>query len=174
MSRTPTLPPTDKSMWRKLIARAHPDTGGDHELFIWTRAAMEAICSSFTAPEQQASPGPRPESHPRREWPSAEEADRVPFDREASFAELTRRAVAMVDGEPLAYARLLRLLYDCHPSPMHEVQQQRGGTYRQLAAAGHLVGMDKRERVGWYRLAESIPLSDRHAGHILSRLKEKS
>jgi hypothetical protein len=25
--------------------------------------------------------------------------------------------------------------------------------------------------VGWYRIAETIPLSQRHAGHILSRLK---
>lgn len=35
MSRTPTLPPTEPAMWRKLLARAHPDAGGDHELFIW-------------------------------------------------------------------------------------------------------------------------------------------
>jgi hypothetical protein len=27
---------------------------------------------------------------------------------------------------------------------------------------------------GWYLLAEGIPLSDRHAGHILSKLKRQA
>ena len=27
--RTPTLPPTEPTMWRKLLARTHPDAGGD-------------------------------------------------------------------------------------------------------------------------------------------------
>jgi hypothetical protein len=54
---------------------------------------------------------------------------------------------------------------------MHEMQRRRGASYKQLAAIGHAVEMTKRERVGWYRVCESIPLSDRHAGHILSKLK---
>lgn len=29
----------------------------------------------------------------------------------------------------------------------------------------------RRERSKWYRLAESIPLADRHAGHIIKHLK---
>jgi hypothetical protein len=37
-----------------------------------------------------------------------------------------------------------------------------------------MVGMSVTERSGWYRIAESIPLSDRHAGHILKRLKERA
>ncbi len=137
MSRTPTLPPTDRAMWRKLIACAHPDTGGDHELFIWTRAAMEAICSGFTAPEQQESPGRRT----RRERPSTEEPGRVPFDTLADFAALTRRAVAVAGEVEVPYTRLLRLLYDCRYSPVYETQER-----RRLAAAAHLVGLDKRER----------------------------
>jgi hypothetical protein len=35
-----------------------------------------------------------------------------------------------------------------------------------------MVGMDTAARSRWYRIAESIPLSDRHAGHIIKRLKE--
>ena len=31
--RTPTLPPTDRNMWRRLVARTHPDAGGDHDPF---------------------------------------------------------------------------------------------------------------------------------------------
>jgi hypothetical protein len=34
--------------------------------------------------------------------------------------------------------------------------------------------MTPKERSGWYRCAESIPLSDRHAGHILSKLKKQA
>jgi hypothetical protein len=37
-----------------------------------------------------------------------------------------------------------------------------------------MVGMTKAERVQWYRIAEAIPLSQRHAGHILSRLKKRA
>jgi hypothetical protein len=33
-------------------------------------------------------------------------------------------------------------------------------------------GMSKPERVQWYRIAEDIPLSQRHAGHILSKLQK--
>ncbi len=29
-------------------------------------------------------------------------------------------------------------------------------------------------RIGWYRLAEGLPLSDRHTVHILSKLKRKA
>jgi hypothetical protein len=32
-------------MWRRLISRAHPDAGGDHELFIWTGAVRDVVCS---------------------------------------------------------------------------------------------------------------------------------
>ena len=45
MSRTPTLPPDHPGMWRRLISRAHPDAGGDHELFIWTGAVRDVVCS---------------------------------------------------------------------------------------------------------------------------------
>jgi hypothetical protein len=34
--------------------------------------------------------------------------------------------------------------------------------------------MTRKERIGWYRVAEDIPLSDRHAGHILARLKRRT
>jgi hypothetical protein len=34
--------------------------------------------------------------------------------------------------------------------------------------------MTKAERVRWYRVAEEIPLSDRHAAHILSRSKRSA
>jgi hypothetical protein len=82
---------------------------------------------------------------------------------------------ARVDGP---FAGLLRLLDDCHEvteysGPVHR-QQHQGATYKSLAAIGHRAGMDKAERTRWHRIAEGIPLSQRHAGHILSRLQDRA
>lgn len=176
MSRTPTLPPTDQKMWRKLIAAAsHPDRNGDHELCVWTQALRDHVLAGGETPGARPEPDP---PGPRREQNSTADGaspDRVPFQRGANdlhFKALTRRASAMADEVDAPYARLLRMLTDCQPSPMHETQERSGASYKRLAAIGHKCEMTKRERVGWYRVCESIPLSDRHAGHILSKLKQ--
>jgi hypothetical protein len=73
---------------------------------------------------------------------------------------------------------VLKLLEDCHEVP--EVagplyrQQHAGATYKSLAAIGHRVEMDKAARTQWYWIAESMPLSQRHAGHILAALQGKA
>jgi hypothetical protein len=41
--RTDTPPPTDRRMWRRLIALAHPDRAGDEALFVWTRNVYEHV-----------------------------------------------------------------------------------------------------------------------------------
>jgi hypothetical protein len=161
--RTPALPPNDRGMWRRVIARTHPDAGGDHELFIWTCATRDAICGGELGSE---IPKRRREHEP----------DRVPFDPFADFGVLTDRAVTMASAVAQPYCYLLRLLSGCYPvaeGALHN-QQSRGASYRSLAAIGHHVGMSKGERIHWYRVAESIPLSQRHAGHILSRLQREA
>ncbi len=50
----------------------------------------------------------------------------------------------------------------------------RGANYKCLAAIAHAWGMTRAERIGWYRVVEELPLSDRHAGHILARLKKRA
>jgi hypothetical protein len=169
MTRTPTLPPTDRGMWRRLIAKTHPDAGGDHELFIWVGSVREFVCN-----RDAAQPEPEPRVHPsrHREASDSSAADRVPFDRYANFEVLTDRAVTMADAVAQPYAYVLRKLASCYAvgdGSLYD-QQQRGASYKSLAAIGHRVGMTKAERVQWYRIAESIPLSQRHAGHILDRL----
>jgi hypothetical protein len=77
---------------------------------------------------------------------------------------------------PEPYATPLRLLETvgtAYFGPL-EHQQRRGASYRQLCAVAHAVGMTKAQRVRWYRIAESIPLSRRCAGHILSQLKKEA
>jgi hypothetical protein len=112
----------------------------------------------------------------RRESSTTAAADRVPFDQLADFGILTDRALAMAGSVAEPYGFLLRQVADCYPvewGPLHD-QQLRGATYKTLAAIGHTVGMSKAERVQWYRIAETISLSQRHAGHILSRLKRRA
>lgn len=54
MARTPTLPPDDPRMWRRLLSRVHPDVGGPHELFIWTGAVRAGIQAFDPAREEVA------------------------------------------------------------------------------------------------------------------------
>jgi hypothetical protein len=175
MTRTPTRPITDRSMWRRLLLRAHPDAGGTHELFIWTVVTREAIYGG-----ELVSEIPRREcrerSSQRRETSTSSAGECVPFDKNALLQVLTDRALAMADAVAEPYGYLLRQVADCYPAdggPLHD-QLRRGASYKSLAAIGHIAGMTKAERVQWYRIAEAIPLSQRHAGHILSRLKRRA
>jgi hypothetical protein len=162
MARTPTRPPNHRGMWRRLVARAHPDAGGDHDLFIWTMATRDVVCGGELGSEI-----------PRRERQTSGVGERIPFDEDALLEVLTDRAVTMAEAVAEPYGYLLRQVADCHPvesGPLYE-QQRRGASYKSLAAIGYQVGMSKAERVQWYGIAESIPLSQRHAGHILSKLQ---
>ena len=173
MTRIATHPPDHRGMWRRLVGRAHPDAGGDHDLFIWAVGVRDVVCSSSL----HASVSPEPEVHPsRREASTAATPDCVPFDQFADFEVLTDRAVTMAAAVAEPYGYLLRQVADCYPAsegPLHD-QQRRGASFKSLAAIGHMVGMTKAERVQWYQIAEAIPLSQRHAGHILSRLKRRA
>jgi hypothetical protein len=171
VTRTPTLPIDDRGMWRRLVGRSHPDAGGDHELFIWTVAMRDAICGG-EVPRHE----PRERPSRRREASTSNAGERVPFDRFADFEILTDRALSMAEAVAEPYGYLLRQAADCCPAedgPLYN-QQRRGASYKSLAAIGHAVDMSKGEREQWYRIAEAIPLSQRHAGHILSRLKRQA
>lgn len=175
MTRTPTLPADDRSMWRRLVARTHPDAGGDHELFIWTGALRDVVCNSRAHSGVSRKPDDQPVR--RRDASTSDTADRVPFDRFSDFEVLTDRAVAMAAAVAEPYAYLLRQVADCYPAasegPLYD-HQRCGASYKSLAAIGHWVGMTTPERVQWYRIAEAIPLSQRHVGHILGRLKKRA
>jgi hypothetical protein len=45
-------------------------------------------------------------------------------------------------------------------------------TYAQLALIGHMVGMDVPQRRHWYYTAETVGLTQRHAGHIIARIQD--
>lgn len=178
--RTPTLPPTEPAMWRKLLARTHPDTGGSHELFVWAGALRELICDGELRmgpePEPRDNPSRRREASTQRTAPGTDDKPRVPYPAGTDFEEGTREALRMAEdlGEFHPYGALLGMLADTRGAEHYAPQEHRGASYRQLAAIAHAVGMSKPERAGWYRLAEGIPLADRHAGHLLGRLKRQA
>ncbi|MDP9484715.1 MAG: hypothetical protein M3Q49_02795 [Actinomycetota bacterium] len=153
-------------------ARAHPDAGGDHELFVWVTTVKDAVCKGIEAPRVEYEP--RPYESPRRPTtPPADAAERVLFSPFEDFDALTQKILLVAEEIAGPYGRLLRLIGDCHAvldGPLYR-HQYRGASYKQLAAIAHVAGMKKPERIRWYRLAESLPLPQRHAGHILSKLK---
>src|SRR5215212_10282661 len=95
MTHTPTLPIDDRSMWRRLIGRAHPDAGGSHELFIWAATVREFFCDREPGSEiLRREHGEQPSR--RRETSTPSEC--VPFDEDAFLEVLTDRAVAMAEA----------------------------------------------------------------------------
>ena len=172
MVRTLTAPPTDRTYWRKVLRLAHPDSGGDEDLFIWLRNLQEHVAGDHPEP-------PRREYTPPRRTTTAD-SPRVPFEDAfevaGSFDDLTRQAVEMAERVDEPYARLLRLLSDCRDvgetgGPVYR-QQHQGATWKSAAAVAHRVGMTTEQRYRWYEICRALPLSQRHAGHILGKLKE--
>lgn len=167
--RTQTRPLDDPRMWRKLLARAHPDAGGSGDLFVWTGAIKDAICGG----ELRVESKPEPRDHPsRRRETSTDDKPRVPYPPATDFEEVTRAALRMAEVSG-PYGDVFSLLVDCYPLEHLAHEEERGASYKRLAAIAHTWGMSKEERSAWYRVAEEIPLSDRHAGHILSKLKRR-
>jgi hypothetical protein len=159
MTHTPTLPPDDRGMWRHLVSRSHPD----------------AICDEELGGE---APGRERREQPlrRRETSTSSAGEYIPFDQFADFKVLTDRALSMAEAVAEPFGFLLRQVAYCYPvseGPLYK-QQCRGASYRSLGAIGHMVGMTKAERVQWYSIAEAVPLTQRYAGHILSRLKRRA
>ncbi len=166
--RTVAPPLDDPRMWRRLVASTHPDAGGDHELFIWTGTIRDAVCGGELRVESKPQPSDNPSR--RREPSTPDDKPRIPYPPGTDFEELTRQALRV--GGP--YAAVLSLLASCHPLTHLAHEEARGASYKRLAAIAHTFGMTKAERIGWYRVAEDLSISDRHAGHILSKLKKQA
>lgn len=104
-------------------------------------------------------------------------ADRVPFPPEKvwvmTFAEQTaaiiERSANPPAGKYTPACKVLMLLDDCQQLDWKEEHQ--GATYKTLAYIAHLVGMSPDERRAWYEVCRWSGLTQRHAGHIVGRLK---
>lgn len=174
MTRTLTKPLDDEQAWREVVAAFHPDRRQDkknaHETFIWITAVREYVCGG-----QDRAQNETPPRDTRRHRNTADAApERVPFSRGVSFDQLTSIALERAGTVSEVYGGLLLLLRDCVFMADMERQQCRGASYRQLAYIAHLAKMSKAERGGWYRVAEDVPLADRHASHLISRLQRSA
>jgi hypothetical protein len=98
---------------------------------------------------------------------------RVPFDAPANFEILTEKALRTAEREPPYVGRLLRLLADCRPLAELAHEQERGAHYDRLDLIADLADVHDDERLRWYRVAEGVPLTDRHARHIIDKLKRR-
>ena len=62
----------DRHMWRLLLAKLHPDAGGDHELFLFACAVKEGICGGRPPGRKPASKnGERRAEHLAEHFPRA-------------------------------------------------------------------------------------------------------
>jgi hypothetical protein len=165
--RTVCAPPTDAALWRRLTARAHPDAGGDHDLFIWANSVRDYVLSGVETVR------PRPDYTSATGAQTGEMPQRIPFEWGLDFEELTRRALRLASELKHPFRGLLELLHDCFPVDHGRpaLEQMRGATYKQLALIGHRKGLTKEQRQAFYRISEQIPLSHRHAGHIIEKLQ---
>src|SRR3954469_2860398 len=62
----------DRRMWRMLLAKLHPDAGGDHELFLFACALKEGICGAGSLGQKLArDDGERKAERPTEHFPRA-------------------------------------------------------------------------------------------------------
>lgn len=168
MARANTPPPAARGMWRRVLARVHPDAGGAADLFVWAGGVREFVCREDLFHL-------RHDSTPRA-YATVEYAERVPYDAALGWADefvtLTMRAVSVGQHAEEPHRSLLALLIDCPADErgLAAAEQERGAAYKQLGRIARDAGMTEGERVRWYDLARSIPLSEKHASHILGRL----
>ncbi len=79
----------DRHMWRMLLAKVHPDAGGDHELFLFACALKEGVCGGGRPGRKHA----RNNDERRAERP-AEYFPRAWQDAMSSWALRNREALA--------------------------------------------------------------------------------
>jgi hypothetical protein len=77
----------DRRMWRLLLARLHPDAGGDHELFLFANALKEGACGHECL---EIAPAPVDRTQMRR---STEPFLRAWHDTMGSWASCNREAL---------------------------------------------------------------------------------
>jgi hypothetical protein len=164
--------------WRKLIAIAHPDRAtGDHELFVFLTALREHVqgCIGHYVAELN--------SHSRcRESNGGHDDrnDRIPYNEQLRFVDehsmLTHRALSIAETVEEPFCGVLRLLVDYNDAEhgRRALRRCRGATWRQASYVACLASTSKGERLRWYELCRSIPLSEVLASHLTNRLRAKA
>src|SRR5215210_1780523 len=97
MSRTVCAAPTDASLWRQLVARAHPDSGGSEHLFVWANSVRELVCGDYATGRiaDSRSYATGAERDYASSSYSSDMPERIPFEWFYTFEELTARALRL-------------------------------------------------------------------------------
>lgn len=112
---------------------------------IWTGALRDVVCNSSL----HAGVSPEPDEQPSR-WretyrtPPPDDKPRIPYSAGTDFEGATRAALRLTDADNL-YGPVLSYLADCYPLSHLLHEQERGASYKRLAAIAHIWGIRRRE-----------------------------
>ena len=182
---------TSDRMWSLLLAQVHPDAGGSEELFFWAQALQEEVRVHASPPESDVASRiweefvaahraqHRAEPRPKEKYKQPNRnKNRIPFDTNLSFEELTDHAVKVAGTLADPHGEVVPLLLDgCELSGFGCVtafvteSRTVGAYYARLADVGHALGFDGWMRSRLYKFAERVPLSDLHAVHMVNRAR---
>jgi hypothetical protein len=149
-------------MWRRLLARAHPDAGGDDELFVWAKSLEELVARLSKAQHDPYA----------RLGGTVKQEGRIPFDPHTDFDRISERALQFAP-KAFGYGGVLRIAGGAKRTGT--AKDHRGATYEQLARIAYRLGIDKHQRNArkmWYRTARDVMLSEAHADHIIGSLED--
>jgi hypothetical protein len=132
LSRLPlsARPPTDRAMWRRLLARLHPDAGGDDELFVWAKSLEELVARLSKAQHDPYA----------RLGGTVKQEGRIPFDPHTDFDRISERALLFAP-RAFGYGGVLRLAGGAKRTGT--AKDHRGGNLR--AARPHRVPVGDRQ-----------------------------
>lgn len=172
-TQTPA-PLTDSGFWRRVLARVHPDAGGNHEEFLFLSAARERVESCRGRCDR--GPGPGPECGGSRSYETGADrtgADRIRFpEGRVDHVELVARARGLARGHGRVLGAVLARLagYQQATSGRARLAEQRGATYKQVRYLAALADVAPREM---YEAAERVPMSQAMVGYLITELKER-
>jgi hypothetical protein len=149
-------------MWRRLLARLHPDSGGDDELFVWAKSLEELVARLSKAQHDPYA----------RLGGTVKQEGRIPFDPHTDFDRISERALLFAP-RAFGYGGVLRIAGGAKRTGT--AKDHRGATYEQLACIAYRLGIDKHQRNArkmWYRTARDVMLSEVHAEQIIGSLED--
>jgi hypothetical protein len=166
---TVRAPVYDREHWNRLLRLCHPKGAGDEDLFLWAKGVYDFVTSD------------EPEPAPREQPKHKKSTDRVDFsgveERFSSHADLVEHALEVAYSIEEPFHSMLSGLEDLEPAPRGDLQllraEQQGCTFKQAAYAAHLANLSKKHRMDFYKLCQSLPMSQRMCGHIIKRLQER-
>jgi hypothetical protein len=157
----------NRELWKRLLRFCHPKYGGDEHIYRFARSVYQYVSSD------------EPEPAPRQKPEHKTSGDRVEFtDIEQRYGDhegLVQHALEVAYSIEEPFHTMLSALEDCDQAAPTDYQLQRsqevGATFKACAFAAHVAGLSSADRMKWYKLCRSLPMSQRMCGHIIMKLQ---